>query len=224
VPPAGRDLLAEFSARLAAWPWDVAVLQEVPPWWARELARAADATEATALTSRNAVLPLRRALARRWPDAIRSNGGGANAILARGGLRDASAVRLRTRPERRVAQLARLDDGTCVANYHASTTPPQAAAELARLWELGLDFAAEAPLVLAGDLNLRAPAAPAGAVHAAARDVDHVFAHGLHVHEAPTLLGRTLRGGGELSDHPPLLVGLSGEPVLPRPPGVVDTL
>ena len=33
VPPAGRDLRAEFTAALAGWEWDVALLQEVPPWW-----------------------------------------------------------------------------------------------------------------------------------------------------------------------------------------------
>jgi endonuclease/exonuclease/phosphatase (EEP) superfamily protein YafD len=133
-------------------------------------------------------------------------------------------VRLRTRPERRVAQLARLAGGTCVANYHASTTPPRAAAELARLWELALDFAAGAPLVLAGDLNLRAPAAPAGAVHAAARDVDHVFARRLQVSRPATLLDRSLPPGAELSDHPPLLVELSADRVLPLAPRVVGTL
>jgi endonuclease/exonuclease/phosphatase family metal-dependent hydrolase len=224
VPPAGRDLLDEFSARLAAWSWDVALLQEVPPWWAPELARAADATAATALTSRNALLPVRRMLARRWPDALKSNGGGSNAILARGDLVEVRTVRLRTRPERRVAQLARLEGGTCVANYHASTTPPRATAELARLWELALDFAAGAPLVLAGDLNLRAPAAPADAVHAAARDVDHVFARELRVSGPASLLDRSLPSGGELSDHPPLRVELSPEPVLPAAPRVVGTL
>jgi endonuclease/exonuclease/phosphatase family metal-dependent hydrolase len=224
LPPAGRDLLAEFSARLAAWPWDVAVLQEVPPWWAPDLARAANAVPAIALTSRNALLPVRRALARRWPDALKSNGGGSNAILARVRVEEVRAVRLRTRPERRVAQLARLEGGTCVANYHASTTPPRAAAELARLWELALDFAAGAAVVLAGDLNLRAPVAPAGAVHAAARDVDHVFAHKLRVCRPATLLDRSLPCGAELSDHPPLLVQLSADAVLPPAPRVVGTL
>ena len=36
-----------------------------------------------ALTSRNALPRLRRALARRWPEVMKSQGGGANAILAR---------------------------------------------------------------------------------------------------------------------------------------------
>ena len=40
VPDAPRELLAEFAARLAGWEWDVALLQEVPPWWPPELGRA----------------------------------------------------------------------------------------------------------------------------------------------------------------------------------------
>ena len=37
VPPAGRDLFDEFADALAGWEWDVALLQEVPPWWPAEL-------------------------------------------------------------------------------------------------------------------------------------------------------------------------------------------
>ena len=43
VPPAGRDLAREFAAALAAWEWDVALLQEVPPWWPPALGRACGA-------------------------------------------------------------------------------------------------------------------------------------------------------------------------------------
>ncbi|WP_210495538.1 endonuclease/exonuclease/phosphatase family protein [Patulibacter sp. SYSU D01012] len=112
VPPAGRPLLHEFAATLAAWPWDVALLQEVPPWWPPLLARAAGADAVSARTSRNAVLPVRRAIARRAPDVARSNGGGANAILVRGGLRVVAhgRRRLRTWPERRVVHAVRLHD------------------------------------------------------------------------------------------------------------------
>ncbi|HVW17558.1 MAG TPA: endonuclease/exonuclease/phosphatase family protein, partial [Solirubrobacteraceae bacterium] len=60
VPTAGRPLLEEFAAAIAGWEWDVALLQEVPPWWPPSLALAAAAEQRTALTSRNAVLPLRR--------------------------------------------------------------------------------------------------------------------------------------------------------------------
>ncbi len=39
VPPAGHELLGAFAATLAGWSWDVALLQEVPPWWPPALAR-----------------------------------------------------------------------------------------------------------------------------------------------------------------------------------------
>src|SRR3954447_20338580 len=96
VPGAGRDLQGDFARAIAGWPWDVALLQEVPPWWPPGLAQAAGAEHrlpppprrrlrppGLALTSRNGLLPLRRAIARRAPDLIKSNGGGSNAILAR---------------------------------------------------------------------------------------------------------------------------------------------
>ena len=83
VPPAGRELLGEFTAALGAWEWDAALLQEVPPWWAAELASALDADYRMVLTSRNALPGVRRAIAVRWPDLIKSNGGGCDAILVR---------------------------------------------------------------------------------------------------------------------------------------------
>src|ERR1051325_1466319 len=81
VPGAGHDLQASFARTLAGWAWDVALLQEVPPWWPPALARAAQAEQRTALTSRNLLLPVRRWIAERFPDLIKSNGGGSNAIL-----------------------------------------------------------------------------------------------------------------------------------------------
>ena len=82
--PAGRSLLNEFAAMLAGWEWDVALLQEVPPWWASPLAAAAGAQERSVLTSRNWGLALRRAISERNPDLLKSNGGGANTIFVRG--------------------------------------------------------------------------------------------------------------------------------------------
>jgi endonuclease/exonuclease/phosphatase family metal-dependent hydrolase len=210
VPPGGRDLEGEFARALASWPWDVALLQEVPPWWPDTLARVAGAEQRTALTSRNSLPWLRRSIARRWPDAIKSNGGGANAILSRRALLDARTVRLRTRPERRVAQLARIAPGLVVANFHGSTRVTLAEQELARLWSLGLDLADGSPLILGGDLNLRSPVAPvAGADHAAARDVDHIFCLGLTARGEAQALAPALKDGAALSDHPPLLVELA---------------
>ena len=70
LPNAGRDLQAEFTAALEGWAWDVALLQECPPWWPEPMARACGAQQRLALTSRNALLPLRRFVAQRFPDLI----------------------------------------------------------------------------------------------------------------------------------------------------------
>lgn len=217
LPHAGRDLLEQFAAALSRWEWDAALLQEVPPWWPEQLALACRADQRAALTSRNACLRLRRAFAIRWPDAIKSNAGGCNAVLARVPIVEDDAVRLRVLPERRVAQLVRLQDGTCVANYHASAREELAEEELEALWRRADAFSAGAPLVIGGDLNLRRPRPPSDAViHIASRDVDHVFARGL-VECGPTLrLDRQVVVGAracELSDHVPLSVE-----VCPVPP------
>jgi endonuclease/exonuclease/phosphatase family metal-dependent hydrolase len=212
VPPVHHDLLHEFSMRLAEWRWDVALLQEVPPWWSRALAHAAGAEQRTAMTSRNSLLALRRAIARRDPELAKSNGGGCNAILSRVPVAEHAALRVRVWPERRVAQLARLGDGVCVANLHASARVPLAEDELRRLWEHAQRFAGERPLIVGGDLNLRTPLAPSpGIAHVARRDVDHVFARGLAAVGHAEVLPRDLSLGGrrvELSDHPPLRVRL----------------
>src|SRR5438874_819729 len=92
------------------------------------------------LTSRNALLPLRRALARRRPELIKSNGGGSNAILVHGEITEHAALRLRTWPERRVAQLVRLADGRTLVNYHASRGPERAREELERLYRHALGW------------------------------------------------------------------------------------
>jgi endonuclease/exonuclease/phosphatase family metal-dependent hydrolase len=216
LPPSGRQLVAEFGALLAAADWDVALLQEVPPWWPERLARAAGAQACAALTSRNAALALRRAIAERAPDLIKSNGGGANAVLSRRPIAEHRAVRLRTWPERRVVQLVRLRDGITLANHHGSTRVHLAEDELNRLWTLALAFAGKGPLILGGDLNLRRPAAPEPAiVHVASRDVDHMFARGLDPQAPGEPLERraTVEGSSvELSDHPPLAATLLAAP------------
>jgi endonuclease/exonuclease/phosphatase family metal-dependent hydrolase len=219
VPPCGRDLEGEFARALASWPWDVALLQEVPPWWPETLARAAGAEQRAALTSRNGLLWLRRAIATRRPDAIKSNGGGANAILSRSRLAEHRAVRLRTWPERRIAQLVKLETGLVVANFHASARVPLAEQELARLWDLALGLADGSPLILGGDLNLRAPRAPDAAAHVARCHVDHIFVRGLApvgqaqaLHRRVALDGRSV----ELSDHAPLRVRV-GDVGFPAP-------
>jgi endonuclease/exonuclease/phosphatase family metal-dependent hydrolase len=224
VPPAGGDLSDRFAELIARWEWDVALLQEVPPWWPGLLARRTRAEQRRVLTSRNSLLWLRRTLAVRRPELLKSNGGGSNAVLARAPIVEHRALRLRTWPERRVAQLVRLADGSCVANYHGSTRVPLAEQELERLWSQALAFAAGGPLVLGGDLNLRGPvsAQDAGAVHVARRDVDHLFARGLErVGDQRLLDARVSLGGRELtlSDHPPLWVELAAAETQRGPQG-----
>jgi endonuclease/exonuclease/phosphatase family metal-dependent hydrolase len=220
LPPAGRELLREFASRLAAWQWDAALLQEVPPWWPPAIARTLGAEQRTALTSRNAGLAVRRSLARRWPDVLKSNGGGSNAILVRGSIVQYAALRLRTWPERRVAQHVRLREGTCVVNYHASARRALAEQELERLLAYSLDWAGEAPVVVGGDLNLRAPLALANEFgHVAQRDVDHLLARGLEPAAEAQLLDRDVvvgRARAELSDHVPLAVSLRAPTQPPR--------
>jgi endonuclease/exonuclease/phosphatase family metal-dependent hydrolase len=201
-PPAGRDQLPEFTAALAGYQWDVALLQEVPPWWPRELGTALDAEHRAVLTSRNSLLGLRRAIAIRWPDVIKSNGGGANAILARNDRivadRELELCRL---PERRWLHAALLACGIWIANLHGSADGAGAARDSARAAATAIGWAAAQPLVFGGDLNLRNPVFD-GLQHVAARDVDHVFiANGLHATGDVDVLER-----GTLSDHPPLAV------------------
>jgi endonuclease/exonuclease/phosphatase family metal-dependent hydrolase len=202
VPGAGRGLFDEFAAALAAWEWDAALLQEVPPWWPEPLAKRLDAEYRMVLTSRNALLPVRRAIATRRPDAIKSNGGGANAILARRDRISAHrAQRLCRVPERRWAHGVRLACGIWVANLHATAHHTDGARRDGRLAAASaLSWAGGEPVVLAGDFNLRDPAF-AGFGSVGGRDVDHIFVAGLEPTGAATVLER-----GRLSDHPPLAV------------------
>ena len=212
LPASQQELSQHFAAALASWEWDAALLQEVPPWWPAWLALAAGAQQRTALTSRNSALALRRALAKRWPELAKSNGGGANAVLARASILAHRALRLRTWPERRVAQLVRLEGGVCLANYHASSRVQLAEAELDALCEQALRWAAGAPLIIGGDLNLRAPRAPGhGLAHICARDVDHIFARRFRARAPCRRLERDAQLGPRhvaLSDHVPLLAEL----------------
>jgi endonuclease/exonuclease/phosphatase family metal-dependent hydrolase len=203
LPPAGRSLRDDFAALLAGWEWDVALLQEVPPWWSAALAARAGAQERTVLTSRNWLAPLQRALAERLPDVMKSWGGGANAILSRRGIDEHRRTTLRRWPERRVAHAVRIADGTWAVNLHATAhRPARAAADLRQARAAALEWSRGAPLVLGGDLNLRDPEV-AGLVHAARGKVDHVFSRGWE----PAGDGESLPRGG-LSDHAPVAVDL----------------
>jgi endonuclease/exonuclease/phosphatase family metal-dependent hydrolase len=207
VPDAKRSLLDEFTDKISDWDWDVALLQEAPPWWPPALARGARAQERTVLTSRNALLPVRRWIAERRPDLIKSNGGGANAILVRGDrIVEHAALRLRWRPERRMLHAVALADaGIWVANVHATANPkPLARADMARCGETVARWAGAAPALLGGDANISDPAV-SGFTDAGGHRIDRFFTRGALTVVAPP---RTLEHGG-LSDHAPVLIEIA---------------
>ncbi len=218
VPPSGRELFEEFAAAISGWEWDVALLQEVPPWWPAQLGERAGADYRSALTSRNFLLALRRAVAVRWPDLIKSNGGGCNAILVRGEqIAEHRARRLSWLPERRWLHAVRLGNGVWVGNLHtaADAAQGQLAAETMSGW------AGEAPIVLGGDFNVRELSLP-GLTRAGGYGVDQVFVGGVGAGAGAG--GRPGRSAGEtggaaggetivlergqLSDHAPVLVSV----------------
>ncbi len=205
-PPAGRALLNEFAAALAGWEWDVALLQEVPPWWPPLLAEAAGAEPHSVLTSRNFGRRARRAVAARHPDLIKSSGGGANAILVRGGgVLAERRERLAWRPERRFAHGVRLSAGW-VVNLHASVRPSERIPlDVERARRAALAWAGGERVIVGGDFNLTRPRMD-GFAHAGGHWVDHVFVRGWDPGAAEVL------DAGALSDHRPLVVAL-------RPPG-----
>ena len=185
----------EFCSALAGWEWDLALLQEVPPWWPATLAQACGAEAHAARTSRNLGLGARRAIASRNPDLLGANGGGCNAMLVRGlAVREHRAVELTRRPERRVAHGVRLDAGW-VVNLHATTDPKSRThADLAAAIR-----AFPGAVVLGGDLNTHHPRVPE-LEPVAAHHLDHIFAASAGHGE--------LLDAGSLSDHRPLLAVL----------------
>ena len=207
IPAAGHDLEPAFAAALAGWSWDVALLQEVPPWWPAGLARAVGGEHDTVLTSRNALLCVRRPLARRWPDVLKSGGGGANAIVVRAGagtIAQRRFVVLRTRPERRVAHGVRVG-ATWFVNLHAQVhSEAQAQADIALATRTALAWAGDGKLVLGGDLNVQVPIAP-GLQHLGGHKVDHLLGRDVAADGSAETPDR-----GALSDHAPVIVTLKG--------------
>ncbi len=204
VPDVPRPLAREFARTLAGWEWDVALLQECPPWWPQALARASGAHAYSAPTSRNQLLPLLRPLVSRRPDIVKSWGGGCNAILVRGAPATAHARRrLRLSPERRVMHAVRLVSGVWIGNVHAQAHRIKwAQADIDETAATLLCRCGDEPAALGGDLNLRKPVV-SGFASAGGHVLDHVFVRGLDVAER----ARTLERGG-LSDHMPVVATL----------------
>ena len=129
VPDTPRSLLEEFAAALGGWEWDVALLQEVPPWWTGALAARcgrrdaprSDLAQRAACRSAGGSPSGGRTL-------IKSNGGGANAILVRGrDRRRRAGCRVRVWPERRCrCTPSRLADGD-VGRQHPRHDAPRRA-------------------------------------------------------------------------------------------------
>jgi len=223
------DLRAAFVTVLARARWDVALLQECPPRWAESLASACDAQPHAVLTSRNSCAPLRALAARINPDLTGSAEGGSNLTLVRGGAvveRRALVLRPGPRPERRAMAFTRIALGNettyCVANLHASAGQAlreQAEDEVRLAAEHAVEWAAGAPLVIGGDLNLRpqdspiyeqlerrhglrAPTAPGS--------LDHLLVRGCEIVRPPAAWPperREVRARGlaiRLSDHAPV--------------------
>jgi endonuclease/exonuclease/phosphatase family metal-dependent hydrolase len=222
-----RPLRDEFAGVLAGMPWEVALLQEAPPRWLDDLARASAAGGALARTSRNWLPPVQAVLARWNPDLIASSEGGSNMMLVRAPARIESTRRetLTIRPERRRLLLARVTVPggrvLCVANMHLSTERRQAEGEVMEAARMAVEWAGDEPLIFGGDLNLRPWSSPEA--FAALRDrfglsrptgdraIDHLLARGLDVVEPPARLPgerrEVVRDDGlriRLSDHAPV--------------------
>lgn len=225
-----RDLMAEFAALLAGAEWDVALLQECPPRFAAPLARACGAAAHRVLTSRNSLGGLRAAAARLNPDLIASAEGGSNLTLVRTGGPLTGIVERRElaihmgRPERRAMAFTRIAAGgaeVCVANLHATADRPElATVDVLRAATAAAEWAAGAPLLFGGDLNLR-PATDAAAFGelrdrfgltgpTAPEAIDHLLVCGLDAVEPPRpwpAERREVSCGGLalcLSDHAPV--------------------
>lgn len=223
-----RPLLDEFGAVLDGLEWDVALLQEAPPRWFRQLALRTRSSGVRVLTSRNWWPWLQGALADWNPDLLASSEGGSNQILVRhpGRIVEHRRLTLARRPERRRMHWARLqlaDEGrVCVANLHASAgLARQAAAEVTRAAQAAVEWSGPDPLVFGGDLNLRPARNPEPFAQlrerfgfsepTGPRAIDHLLARGLQTVEVPRLLAPAQREvadpGGlriRLSDHPPV--------------------
>jgi endonuclease/exonuclease/phosphatase family metal-dependent hydrolase len=219
-----RSLHAEFAALLARFDWEVALLQEAPPRFFRELAFKSGAQGVLVKTSRNQLGFLRGWVADRAPDVIKSGEGGSNQILFRPPwvAVEERSLTLARWPERRRMMWVRLSDQNgatvCVANLHASAhNPARAAHEVERAADAALEWSGERPLIFGGDFNVRPAEQPwiferlAGLGFSGPTGpelIDHLLVRGMLVVEQPHQLPaerREVQAGNaprvRLSDH-----------------------
>jgi len=152
------DLFDQFAAMIDVASWDVAFFQEFPPSWRKKMAESCGADSHRALSGRNWLQPLTSIIGRWRPDLLGAWEGGSNTTLVRleaGAIVERRRIVLTRRPELRVMALTRLGSGVSLANFHVSTKPSSAEAELIAAAERALDFAGENPLVFGGDFNVR---------------------------------------------------------------------
>lgn len=205
----------------------MALLQEAPPRWFRELASAAAADGRLVKTSRNQLGFLRGWVADRRPDLIKSGEGGSNQVLVRSpwSIDEDRHLTLASIPERRRMIWLRLRHPSgaslCVANLHATAhAPERAAREVERAARAAREWSGDCPLILGGDFNVR-PAVEPWIFQRLEEDgfsgptgpklIDHVLARGPSVVEGPHQLPAERRDvpapGAErvrLSDHAPV--------------------
>lgn len=219
-PPERRDLVDAFAAALDAQPWDVCGLQEVPPWWARELGEALGASVRTARTSlaRAAFPGWQERTHRADPERLGVAGAGANVLLVRpsaGEILTHREATLRRLPQRRTLHAVELvrpgGARVWVGNVHTHNRPESRAAldTIAALRTLAA-WSRATPAVLLGDLNLAAPeglAAVEGWTHLHGHRVDHVVGRGVEAAPGGTFAEvAQLSPETALSDH--RIVGL----------------
>lgn len=212
--PTHADLVDEFAAALDACPWDVAGLQEVPPWWAAQLGERLGASVRTVRTSlvRAALPRLQEWVHRRDPETIGVRGAGANVLLIRPAAGIVTAERsatLRWLPQRRTVHAVRLErpdaSAVWIANVHTHNRPEsKAAADTIRALGHADGWARGEPAVLLGDLNLPTPqglARVAGWTHVHGHRVDHVLGRGVEAADGTFAEVSRLAPERALSDH-----------------------
>lgn len=217
-PPGRRSHLASMVGLVCEDGPDAVCLQELPVWALPLLARWSGMRAFPAVARRGLRPPaLAGWITRRHNGRLRSAiTGQANAILVRPGLeaRDLGAVRVGAAGlEPRVCQAVRLTGGIVLGNTHLSNTPVTRGLqerELARAVEfLEASAAPGDVLVLAGDLNMPAPALDGWHVPAAS-GIDHVLVRGAPAGDLVTWpVERRVQNRVVLSDHAPveLVVG-----------------